>query len=100
MVSATGQPTFKFAEQLSAQQLKTYASKPRKDLLKQLETLEKKEAKQAEVQQAVDADPEGTRLCKASAAELKQECRELDLDTSGKKADHLARLLAHHHEKE
>ena len=99
-VSATGQPTFKLCEQLTAQQLKTYAAKTRAALLSQLENLKAKVLKKAEVQAAEAADPQGTRLKKLLKTDLKAECEGLGLDCSGLKEVLLERLIAHYRNNE
>ncbi len=93
--NAHGQPTFKFAEQLSAQHIKVYAAMPRPKLLKQLETLLKKEAKLA-VQRADEAaNPERVRVKALSANALKAELRQRGLNAKGAKEVLHVRLLDH-----
>jgi hypothetical protein len=58
----TGQPRFKFAEHLSAQQLKAYASQTRSKLLKQQQNLIQKEAREAEKRQRDVDDPQRGRV--------------------------------------
>ena len=83
---ASGQPTFKLAELLNAQQLKAYASKTRPKLLNQLKNLREKEAKEATLQAQQHAaavaeiaekaaDPDGYRVNRMNALALKAELK-------------------------
>ena len=67
LASEHGQPVFKFVEQLSAQQLKAYASQPRQKLLKQLENLVLKEKKEELDRLDAEANPVRVRLDKMKA---------------------------------
>ena len=89
------QPTFKFSEQLSAQQLKGYVSQTRPKLFKQLSNLEAKEAKAAAVDQDELNNPDRFRLDKMNTGELRAELVQHSLDSRGRKVDLHARLLVH-----
>jgi hypothetical protein len=96
LASEHGLPVFKFVEQLSAQQLKAYASQPRSKLLRQLENLILKEEKDELDRLDAEANPERTRLYNMTAKEMKAELNQLGLISVGLKTDLRARLLAYH----
>ena len=81
------------SEQLSAQQLKAYASKTRIKLLEQLRNLESKEIREAEQVRFEADEPERFRVNKMKVVQIKLELRQYNLVSKGVRQVLVGRLV-------
>jgi len=108
LMSASGQPVYKFSELLSDQQLKAYLGRPRAQLLRQYDNiLAREEASRAAAaaEKAIEAAHDIENPVEAYVKRmfnrvplLKEKCKEFNLSSNGKKAELTERVIKYYQE--